>query len=194
MSMKSVVTMARAAVLGVAAVAFWGLAPGCGGPSIGAYCDKACECVGCNDKQRDECTDAVGDAKKKAEDDGCSDQFNDYLSCVNEELECKNDQLNADGCESEAKAFGKCSGGSGFGKNGCEKLADKVAALYEKCGVDPGQSQGGDTQCSGAQEAQAQCLSPCVDIIPCVCIDSNQFEQCTSEVAQPYTDCVTACQ
>lgn len=189
MSMKSVVTVARAAVLGVAAVTFWGLAPGCG-PSIGAYCDKACECMGCSQKERDDCTDNLDDAKRAAEHDGCSDQFNDYLSCVNEELECKDDRIEADGCETEAEALGKCSDGTVVGKNACEKFGDAVAARYDACGVFLESGEPGD--CTESLAAQSSCLLPCVDLLPCECIDSNPA-QCTTDMVQPYLDCATGC-
>ena len=194
MSRKSVATVVRAAVLGMAAVAVWGLTPGCGGPSIGAYCDKVCDCMGCSKSQRDDCADSIEDAKSAAGKDGCGDQFNDYFSCVNEELECNNDQISADGCESEAEALGKCSAGSGFGKTACEKLADQVIGRYKACGVEIPQSGGGDTECSDAQENQAKCLMPCIGLIPCVCIDPDLAEQCTSDQAAPYVECVTSCQ
>lgn len=192
MSMKDMGAVVRAAVLGMAAVTLWGLSPGCGS-SIGSYCDQVCECVGCSESERTDCADSLEDLQKAADDDGCGDKFQDYLSCVNSELECKDDQFSADGCDAEAEAFGECSPGSGVGKNACEKLGEVVVAKYESCGVDV-EIGGEPGECSEALAAQAECLLPCYEMIPCECIDPDQTQSCTEEIAAPYLDCVVACQ
>jgi hypothetical protein len=105
-------------------VTFWGVAPGCG-PSIGAYCNKVCDCVGCSDSQRDDCIDDADDARKAAENKGCRGQFDDLLSCGANELECKDGYTQTDGCDSEVEAYNECmigtpstSSGGGYGGEG----------------------------------------------------------------------------
>lgn len=105
------------AILGVAAVALWGLAPGCGA-SIGSYCDKACDCIGCNDSEHDDCIDDLEDARKAAQDESCGDKFNDILSCYDSELTCDDGDLDVDGCESESEALEKCLEDTVFGGSG----------------------------------------------------------------------------
>jgi hypothetical protein len=193
MNAKDMGTVVRAAVLGMAAVTLWGLAPGCGS-SIGSYCDQVCECVGCSESERTDCADSLEDAKKAAEDDGCGGEFQDFLSCINSELECKDDQFSADGCDAEAEAFGECSPTSGIGKNACQKLVDTALAKYEACGVDP-QDIGidPDDECTEEEAAQAECFGPCFQQAPCECIDPEAPEGCTAEIIQPYIDCIQGC-
>lgn len=93
--------------VGALVVTFWGVAPGCG-PSIGAYCDKVCDCVGCSDDQRTDCIDDAEDARKNADDKGCRGQFDDLLGCGANELECKDGYTQTDGCDSEVEAYNEC--------------------------------------------------------------------------------------
>ena len=194
MGRKTAAAMARMMVLGVGAIALWGVAPGCGGASVGKYCDQVCECLGCSDSERDECSDAMGDLRKTAEDAGCSGEFDDYLSCINDELECNDDQVSADGCDVEEKAVGECSPDIGIGVDPCERLGEGLTALYESCGVEVTDPGGETTECTGQVAAQAECLLPCIDLLPCECIDPDQSESCQSEQLQSYIECVSACQ
>ncbi len=79
---------------------------GCGGAS--GYCDALCECEGCSDAEYDDCIDDIEDAQKLADDEGCSAQGDDLLSCVNAEAECRDGDLDADGCSTEQKALQNC--------------------------------------------------------------------------------------
>ena len=119
--MKMISALGKVAV-GALVVTFWGVAPGCG-PSIGAYCDRVCDCTGCSATQQDDCVDTTDDVRRKADKKGCRSQFDDLLSCGLEELECKDGHAHIDGCESEQEAFLKCiadkpGGTGGFGGNG----------------------------------------------------------------------------
>ena len=83
-------TMLRTMAAGTLGTMLWALAPGCG-PSVGAYCNKICDCTGCSDSELDDCVDAIDDARKDAEDEGCSGEFDAYLSCLDGELTCEDD-------------------------------------------------------------------------------------------------------
>lgn len=82
------------------------LLAGCGGAA--AYCDSYCDCEGCSDAEYDDCIDDIEDQQKLADDQGCADQADDYLSCVNSEAECRDGRLDADGCVTEFEAVVKC--------------------------------------------------------------------------------------
>lgn len=172
----------------VGAAFLWAAAPGCG-PSVGAYCDKVCDCVGCSDSERTECVDAIEDVRKQAEEAGCGSEFNDVLSCANSELECTNDSISADGCESEADALNKCgtSTGGGIGNTVCDIAVDAIYAKYEACAiaVEPGGETG---ECTEALGKQATCVAACVDAASCETLKGED-----SEGAQAFSDCLSVC-
>lgn len=179
------------AILGVAAVSLWGLAPGCG-PSIGSYCNKLCDCFGCSDSEHDECIDAAEDAKKAADEAGCGSEFNDALGCTNDEFTCDDGEADLDGCESEGEALLKCTSGSGINPGGldpCEKYLQTFEARYEECGVDSPAGEIGE--CTDEIAAQAACLEPCVDLLPCQCIDGSG--NCSSSDTDSYINCSSDC-
>jgi hypothetical protein len=68
---------------------------GCGG-SVGAACDKYCECVGCTDAEFDECLDDGEVARDRAADVGCVAEGDDYLYCLADVEGC-NDNSECDG-------------------------------------------------------------------------------------------------
>jgi hypothetical protein len=134
---------------------------------------------------------------RTAEDEGCSGEFDAYLSCLDGELTCEDDEVEADGCDSEGEKLAECAPKiGGIGKNACEAYGDKVIAKYESCGVtiEVGE-EGGETACSDAQAQEAACLAPCVDLTPCECVDPEKIAagECTEEKAREANDCVVAC-
>lgn len=182
------------AVLGVAAVSLWGLAPGCG-PSVAGYCNKGCECTGCSESERDQCVDFLEEYKETAEEAGCGSEFNDALGCVTSELECDGDNLNIDGCDSENEELNECLSGAEpgpgpGGSNACEVYQDTVIEKYVECGIDAPEVGEEVTECSDAQAQQAACLTQCVDFLPCGCLTG---ESCTEQESQSYSDCVSSC-
>jgi hypothetical protein len=80
---------------------------GCG-PSAASFCSDSCDCVGCSDAEFDRCVDDYEDAQKFAADRGCDEQADEYASCVNSEFECIEGQIDADGCNAEFEALGRC--------------------------------------------------------------------------------------
>ncbi len=179
------------AVLGVAAVSLWGLAPGCG-PSVAGYCNKVCDCTGCSESEKDQCVDYLEEYKETAEEAGCGGEFNDALGCVTSELECDGDSPDIDGCDSENEELEECLSGGGpgpGGSNACEVYQDTVVDKYVECGIDAPEV-GEVPECSDEQAQQAACLTQCVDFLPCGCLTG---ESCTEEESQSYSDCVSSC-
>lgn len=82
-------------------------AAGCG-PSATSLCSDQCDCEGCSEEEEADCVDDVEDAQKDAEDQGCGDQFSDYLSCYSDQFECRDSKVDADGCNSEGKSLNNC--------------------------------------------------------------------------------------
>ena len=96
--MKTSAWLGIALTLGLAA---------CGG-SAASICDDMCDCEGCSDNERDECIDEIEDLERAAEREGCEDQFDEALSCVSDEAECRGDDWDADGCEPELEDLDDC--------------------------------------------------------------------------------------
>lgn len=84
---------------------FW---VGCG-PSATSLCEDTCDCTGCSDSELTNCIDALEDAEKAAEDEGCSDQYSALQSCVADEFECIDGAVDADGCAQETENLIKCA-------------------------------------------------------------------------------------
>ena len=82
-------------------------ATGCG-TSASSLCADQCECEGCSETEEQECVDDVEDAEKQADDEGCSDQYSEFVSCYADQFECIEGEVDADGCNAEAEAYSKC--------------------------------------------------------------------------------------
>jgi hypothetical protein len=73
-----------------------------------AYCDKSCDCTGCNAQQKIDCEDGVDDARKQAEQENCLPEYDKLVSCGNAEFECTNGQVTTDGCTAEYADLLQC--------------------------------------------------------------------------------------
>jgi hypothetical protein len=82
-------------------------APGCG-TSAADLCDEVCDCEGCSEADLDECVDELEEIEERAEALGCEDEMDDYMSCVDSELECSGSEAQVDGCDAEARALTSC--------------------------------------------------------------------------------------
>lgn len=118
-------------VLGAAStLLLWAAAPGCGGVTVSSFCDKVCDCTGCTETERSECVDTGEDLRDTAADEGCSAEFDTYLSCLNSEATCVDDVIDADGCESEATKLAECAGPI---ESGSVATCQKVCEATQKC-------------------------------------------------------------
>jgi hypothetical protein len=79
------------------------------GTSAASLCDEYCECEGCSDNELDECIDDIEDNERRADNEGCLDQYDDLLACYDDEGECRDgDDFDLDGCEPEARDLNDC--------------------------------------------------------------------------------------
>jgi len=128
---------------------------GCG-TSASAVCDEICDCVGCSENEHENCIDDFEDAERVAENEGCDDQYEEYLSCFDEEIQCRSSELDVDGCESEAESLSKCLGGNvsiGGPLDPCQQLVNK----FRGCGFEV--ADGDDDECTRDAQELASCLN-----------------------------------
>jgi hypothetical protein len=145
-------------------------ASGCG-VSADEICNVKCKCEGCSQEQRDDCESDVNATVNKAQDLGCSSEYANWLSCVEQEAECRNGETFAwDGCEIEEDALAACGGG-----DACSAAAKKLCdeCKFSCSNPDP-------SACTGRNA----CLSACV-------VNATCEEIATS--ASGYSSCVSAC-
>ncbi len=103
---------------------------GCG-PSGASICEKICDCVGCSDSEREDCVDEFDDAQRDADQEECSAEWNDFVACIDEELECDDDRIEADGCDNELEELAECADGEvSFGG-----ILSPCGVLKEQCGA-----------------------------------------------------------
>ncbi len=83
----------------------FGLSACGGGASIEDICQRSCECLGNCETQQAEC-EANGKAYEKLSDElGCRDAWDDYVSCLDENLTCTNGDVNQNVCDAELTTF-----------------------------------------------------------------------------------------
>jgi hypothetical protein len=153
-------------------------------PSSSEICDKACACQeGCKNNQKAECVSEVDEEKQKADQAGCSSEFDDFLDCANG-LSCKNRELDAEGeCGATENALEACiKGGNGVPvKNTCDLAVDRI----EKCAKSQSSGSGtGMTDCTGVVECQAECI---------LAASCGALTGKNSEDAKFFADCVQNC-
>lgn len=147
-------------------------AGGCS-PSATDICDIKCNCEGCSDAEYDDCVADIEDTTKKAKDFGCSDQYADWLTCIDKEAECRNgDTFAWDGCEIEEDALSACGGG-----DACAAAAKKLCDECNFSCADPDPST-----CTGTYECQSKCI-----------VNATCTEIASPSPGTAYFDCITSC-
>lgn len=144
-----------------------------GGCTVSAeeICNLKCSCEGCSQAEQDDCLSDVNATVTKADELGCSSQYADWLTCVEEEAECRNgDTFAWDGCEIEEDALAACGG-----DNPCTSAATK---LCDECMTSC--SEPDSSGCTG----RTACLSECV-------LSATCDEITTTSGA--YAACIAAC-
>ncbi len=182
------------AIAGAAMTAVWALAAGCN-PSVGAFCNKVCDCTGCDDAQAAGCVDRAEEARKQARDTGCGDEFNAMLSCMNATFTCENDAPSTVGCEEELESLNACAPGIGgsLGLNPCEAYNQAVIAKYKSCGVTVDSGGLPTTDCPPELAKQSDCLRVCIEPVDCKCVDPDLVDQCTEDLFLPFEECFSSC-
>lgn len=182
-----VLRFTRLALAAAAVTLAWGVAPGCG-PSAASYCNKVCDCQGCDDDQRQSCVENVQDAQTTAKDAGCSAEWSNYFSCNNAEAECTNDHLTSDGCEAERKALSDCGGGSVADCAGlCDAFAECQGSDPSTCldSCDQQQSFIDESGCNTEWSGYIDCLLGVEDLC------NFNGEECIDQAIE-YSDCFSA--
>lgn len=159
--------------------------PGCRIGS-GSFCNQVCDCTGCSEGEEEDCIDDFEDGAKLAEGEGCSDQFDDLVSCSADELECSDGVASFDGCEVEAEALSDCTDAPiSVGGTSCEAANRRIVARFEACGLDVGETNESEQpECTAQVAEQTACFEGCVEAATC-----NQIV----ESMGPWIDCITSC-
>ncbi|WP_437592577.1 hypothetical protein [Sorangium sp. So ce1000] len=84
--------------------------PGCG-PSLSGLCEDKCDCTGsCSDNDEADCVDFLEDAERSAEYEGCEDQFDEAISCIDDEFVCDGRDVDVSGCSRPLENLSRCAG------------------------------------------------------------------------------------
>jgi hypothetical protein len=133
------------------------MAAACGGPAPETLCKRLCDCGACADGEQEDCADSLGDAEKEASDQECGAEYDAYVSCLDEELECKNGGADVSGCDDEHDKLVACLGEPVvlLAGNGCIDFCVELATC---AGVDPANCQV-ENPCTTEQNRCAACLA-----------------------------------
>jgi hypothetical protein len=95
-------------LLSITAVAFSAfLTQGCKATAE-SVCERACDCEDCDEDGLADCVDDFEDLKEDAIDEGCDNDFQDLLDCLDTRLECDEDQTSLENCEDEVEELADC--------------------------------------------------------------------------------------
>jgi len=167
MSYAPVRLVTLGSALGLAAL----VSPACSGNPAAGLCHDVCDCQGCSKTEEEDCVDAADKAQQDAADEGCSEELDTYVTCLEDAFKCDDgDAVFTEDCASEAQDLADCGGTVPGVGDPCER----AAAI---CGAEPGQTDQG--QCTG----QAACAAQCI-------IDANS---CDFSNNQALVDCLTSC-
>jgi len=84
-------------------------ATGCG-RSFDAYCEEQVDCLDGNTEDTNACIRREEATEDEASLYGCSEEYNTYQDCVEDESDCENDNffVPPNECEDEAREYGNC--------------------------------------------------------------------------------------
>ncbi|WP_437940681.1 hypothetical protein [Sorangium sp. So ce341] len=83
---------------------------GCGA-SPSSLCEDKCDCTGsCSERDEVECIDTLEDAERTSEYEGCEDQFDEAISCIDDEFVCDGRDVDISGCARPLENLGECAG------------------------------------------------------------------------------------
>jgi hypothetical protein len=96
-------------LVSVLAVLCAALGSGCGGVTVQSFCDQVCECEGCTDSAQ-ACLHEYTEIRQTTEEKGCGDNFQAFLDCASEKLECTDKEASFEsGCSGELGVLLSCS-------------------------------------------------------------------------------------
>lgn len=142
-------------------------------------CDLICDCKGCSEARYLDCVDNTETAKTAAAEASCPAAFDEYLACLEEEIECKDDAFSFDGCEDQERSLRRC--GVIVFRTICEQANDHLTA----CGQG-GPFGLGPEACSGTTACSAECMvSVSCDGLNGINLDEAQrLNECNSRCFQ----------
>ncbi|CAN96145.1 MULTISPECIES: hypothetical protein [Sorangium] len=149
---------------------------GCPSPEERA-CDRICDCSGCSEARYLECVDKAETARADAVKASCTGSFDAYVSCVEEELECKDEKYLFDGCDGQRDSLRGC--GISVFRTVCEDAND----VFMACGLGLPFSTNPD-ECVG----QILCSARCIAGMSCNGLNGIDFEE-----SQRFNECTSAC-
>jgi hypothetical protein len=81
----------------------------CGSSQEQSVCEQACDCEGCDEGDFNDCVDVLEDLKQDTESEGCANDYQDLLSCLDKDLECDDDnEVDLDECADELEEVSDC--------------------------------------------------------------------------------------
>ncbi len=76
------------------------------------YCGKKIDCEGGNDKDKAACADEAEGSEDSAGDYGCSKEFDDYATCLQEKAACTNSKYGTADCNGQGTTLSTCIKGA----------------------------------------------------------------------------------
>ncbi|WP_437574491.1 hypothetical protein [Sorangium sp. So ce887] len=140
-------------------------------------CDLLCDCTGCSEARYLDCVDKTETAKTVAAEASCPAAFDEYLACLEEEIECKDDAFSSDGCEDQERSLRQC--GVFVFRTVCEHANDHLAACGQSGAFAPG---------AEACSEQIACNAECILSVSCDGVNGTQFDE-----AQRFNECNSLC-
>ncbi|NUO52790.1 MAG: hypothetical protein HOV80_28425 [Polyangiaceae bacterium] len=150
-----------ATILAVTSSAVFGiLAAGACSPSVEVICKRVCDCGNCSKDDEEGCVDGLEDAEKDASDEDCGSQYDEYITCLDEKVECKDGGATDEECDKEKAELADCLDAPviTFVQNGCVDLCEKVAGCSQ-VQVPPGTCEAAENVCTFEQNKCAACLA-----------------------------------
>ncbi|WP_437500900.1 hypothetical protein [Sorangium sp. So ce1099] len=138
-------------------------------------CDVQCDCTGCSEARYLECVDKTEIARKDAEAASCpAGAFDELLTCIEEESECKDDKFAFDGCEDQERSLRQC--GVFVFRTVCQHANE----VFMACGQGVVFENDPDT-CIGPTACNAGCIidTSCDGLTGLDQEESRRFNECT---------------
>lgn len=169
-------------LVGLASALFFGVVAQACTPAAGGYCSKVCECSECADGAQDGCVDSVKSSREVADRRDCSGEFDDYLACSKDQIECGGEESSSP-CDEEREALVACAGPSALP---CFVSLYRSSLALQRCGQEIGIVYGG--YCPAEYAEGYACIADCAEVASCEALAGT-----SSDPNDPYFSCVVGC-
>jgi hypothetical protein len=135
------------------------LAAACHGTST-VICDAYCRCETCSEAHYDECIHGNDVLDEQAEQGGCSDELDAYLTCAADSATCEGGHFHVDGCLDGYRALAACLEQTPCcpAFDACGRASQKLVA----CGLSE-DGPASSSYCDGI----IKCFAECVNLASC---------------------------